>query len=226
MGRTPVPQTVSGPRSQTPPPTVAPARRRERSNTTMFRLARRHRDVADDQGPVSPDVMRRRLIAVAIVVAMIVAAVVGVVLASSGKPARHGPTKAQIRAAQQRAAAARRKAAATARGQHAARRHPHDLALTRNRTLTRLLNESTPTTADPRRRHGAEGLRRRACARSRRWSQRRSQPSRWPRPLTTIADDYGRLAAAGRANKPAASTRAFDTVMRDEKTLQGEVAKL
>ena len=52
-----VPETITGPSVQTPPPTVAPSRRRERSNTTMFRLARRHRDVGEDEGAVSP---RRR----------------------------------------------------------------------------------------------------------------------------------------------------------------------
>ncbi|MGH2894155.1 MAG: serine/threonine-protein kinase, partial [Solirubrobacteraceae bacterium] len=52
-GGTPVPHTISGRSVPTPPPTVAPTKRRERSNTTMFRLARRHRDIDEEQGPIS-----------------------------------------------------------------------------------------------------------------------------------------------------------------------------
>ncbi len=101
-----VPRTITGPAAvDTPPPTVAPARRRQRSNTTMFRMARRHRDAGEDEGPVSPDVLRRRLVAVAIVGAMIVAAVVGVLVAS---PGRRAPSRAdQGPAAGRRAARGR-----------------------------------------------------------------------------------------------------------------------
>ncbi|HEX3975907.1 MAG TPA: serine/threonine-protein kinase [Solirubrobacteraceae bacterium] len=225
-GRTPVPQTISGPAVQTPPPTVAPARRRERSNTTMFRLARRHRDVADDEGPLSPDVMRRRVIAVAIVVAMIVAAVVGVVLASSsGKPVRHGPTRAQIRAAQQRAAAATQKAAATAAANKQIDGILTGLVLTRNRNLTRLLNEGTPTKQV----RDATTVRKAYVAAVQKVTPLESKTTSaapLAKTLTTIANDYGRLVAAGRANKPAAWTRAFNTVKSDETVLQGQVGKL
>jgi serine/threonine protein kinase len=229
-GDTPaVPQTISGPSVHTPPPTVAPVKRRERNNTTMFRLARRHRDVEDDQGSVSPDVMRRRLIAVAIVGAMIVAAVVGVVLASPGTPAHHGPTKAQIRAAQQRVAAARQKAAAAAVTATANKQLDTiltSLAHTRARTLTRLLNENSQTTEI----RDAVSVQKAYAAATRKVVPLKSKtPAAAPlaKTLTKIAGDYGRLAAAGRANKPAAWNHIFNTVVAaDEKTLQGLVGKL
>jgi serine/threonine protein kinase len=224
-----VPQTISGPSVQTPPPTVAPARRRERNNTTMFRLARRHRDVDEDQGPVSPDVMRRRVIAVGIVVAMIVAAVVGVVLASSGSPVRHGPTRAQIRATQQRAALARQKAAAAAAATTAANKQLdgilQSLALTRARNLTRLLNEHTPTTQV---RDIVTVQKAYVSAAGKVTPLKSKTPAAAPlaKTLTTIAGDYKRLAAAGRANKAAAWTHAFNTMLSDEKALRGEVGRL
>ncbi len=224
-----VSQTISGPAVQTPPPTVAPARRRERSNTTMFRLARRHSDVDDDQGPVSPDVMRRRLIAVAIVGAMIVAAVAGVVLASPGTPARHGPTKAQIRAAQQRAAAARQKAAAaavTTKADNQLDTILTGLARTRARTLTRLLNESSQATQI----RDAVSVQKAYVAAKRKvvpLESKTTAAAPLAKILTTIAGDYGRLAAAGRANKPAAWNHIINVVVaNDEKTLQGLVGKL
>jgi serine/threonine protein kinase len=228
VGPTPVPQTISGPAAQTPPPTVAPARRRERNNTTMFRLARRHRDVEDDQGragPISPDVMRRRMIAVAIVVAMIVAAVVGVVLASSGKPDRHGPTRAQLRAAQQRAAAARQKAAATAAANRQIDGILTSLVLTRNRNLTRLLNEGTPT-KQIRDATTVQNAYVAAVHKVTPLESKTASAAPLAKTLTTVANDYGRLVAAGRANKPSAWARAFNTVKRDETVLQGEVGKL
>jgi serine/threonine protein kinase len=227
-GRASVPQTISGPSVQTPPPTVAPAKRRERNNTTMFRLARRHRDVDDDQGSVSPDVMRRRLIAVAIVGAMIVAAVVGVVLANPGAPARHGPTKAQIRAAQQRAAAVRQKAAAAAVTATANKQLDTiltSLAHTRARTLTRLLNENSQATQI---RDAVSVQKAYAAATHKVVPLKSKTPAAAPlaKTLTKIAGDYGRLAATGRANKPATWNRVFNTVVADEKTLQGLVGKL
>ncbi|HEX3690442.1 MAG TPA: serine/threonine-protein kinase [Solirubrobacteraceae bacterium] len=218
-----VPQTISGPSVKTPPPTVAPARRRERNNTTMFRLARRHRDEGDDEGPVTPDVMRRRLIAGAIVLAMIVAAVVGVLLAQpSSKPVHHGPTQAQLRVAQQRLAAAKKKTAATNAANTKIEGILRSLALTRTRTLTRLLNESTPTTqirdattvqkAYLNARHKVTGL-----------ESTTTVAAPLVKTLTTIANDYGRLIGAGKANKPAAWKREFTTILGHEKKLQNQV---
>ena len=231
-GRTPVPETVSGPSVKTPPPTVAPSRRRERSHTTMFRLARRHSDVGEEQGPVSPDVVRRRLIAAGIVVAMIVAAVVGVVVATSGTPAHHGPTKAQLRAQQQRAqqqAAARRKAQAAAAATAAANKKIETiltgLAHTRAQKLTRLLNEKTQATQI------SDAVAVQKAYRSARGKvvplePKTSAAAPLAKQLNKLSGDYGRLAAAGRVNQPATWNRDFNTIKADEKTLQGLVGKV
>jgi serine/threonine protein kinase len=221
-----VPQTISGPVAvQTPPPTVAPAKRRQRSNTTMFRISRRHRDEGRDEGPVSPDVMRRRLIAVGIVVAMIAAAVVGVLVASPGPPKHHGPTLAQRRAAQQRAAAARAKAAATAAANTQILNDLRDLAHTRATTLVKLLNETTP---GPQTRD-AETVQKAYAAAVRKVTPLEAKTAAAARivaALKTIGADYGRMAAAGRANKPTAWKRAFNAAKADEATLRTEIPKL
>jgi serine/threonine protein kinase len=224
-----VPRTVSGPVAiQTPQPTVAPAKRRQPSNTTMFRLARRHRDAGEDDGPVSPDVLRRRMVAVGIVGAMIIAAVVGVLVANPGAAPHHGPTKAQ-RAEQQ--AAARRAAEARAKAQETAAANAklepilNALAHTRATTLTKLLNETTPA---PQARdaatiqHAYAGAARRAAA----YESKTAAAVPLVATLHKIASDYGRLASAGRANKPVAWKHAFTSVTTDEKTLRTEVAKL
>jgi hypothetical protein len=221
-----VPETISGPSAQTPAPTVAPARRRERSNTTMFRLARRHRDVGEDEGPVTPDVMRRRLIVVAIVVAMVIAAVVGVLVANPGsKPIRRGPTQAQIKAAEQRAAAARRKASATATANTQLSKILLRLGVTRTQNLAKLLNETTQKTQI----RDATTVQRAYTSAARNVTLLASKtPNAAPlaKALTTIAADYGRLAAAGRANKPAAWTRAFHRALSDETQLKSQLFKL
>ncbi|MGH2894582.1 MAG: hypothetical protein ACRDPM_15170, partial [Solirubrobacteraceae bacterium] len=181
------------------------------------------------QGPISPDVMRRRLIAVAIVVAMIVAAVVGVVLASPGKPARHGPTQAQIRAAQQRAAEARRKAAAAAAATAAANKQLvtilTSLALTRNRNLTRLLNEQTPTSQV---RDVATVQKAYVSAMHKVTPLQSKTPKAAPlaKTLMKIAGDYSHVVAAGRANKAGAFKSAYAQALRDEKLLRREAGEL
>jgi serine/threonine protein kinase len=224
--RTPVPQTVSGPAALTPPPTVAPSRRREPSNTTMFRLARRHRDAGEDEGPVSPDVMRRRLIAAAIVAGMIAAAVVGVVLASpSHKPVRHGPTEAQIRASEQRVEAARKKAEVTAHANQQITAILNSLALTRDRNRTRLLNETTPAQQI----RDATAIQKAYVSAAHKITPLESKTSSaapLARTLRTIANDYGRMVSAGRNNKPAAWSRAYDTIKNDDKVLQHRIATL
>jgi serine/threonine protein kinase len=222
-GRGSVPQTISGPSVQTPPPTVAPAKRRQRSNTTMFRLARRHRDVEESEGPITPDVMRRRLIAGGIVLAMIVAAVVGVLLAKPSTPVHHGPTRAQIRAAQLREHQARLKADATAAANTKLEGILRSLALTRTRTRTRLLNETTPTTQI----HDATTLRDAYASAVHKVTPLKSKTTaaaQLARTLTKIADDYGRLTAAGKANKPDTWARIFHTITRDETALQSEAS--
>jgi len=222
-GRDGVPQTISGPSVGPPPPTVAPSRRRQRSNTTMFRLARRHRDVGDDEGPLTPDVMRRRVIAGVIVVAMVGAAVVGVVLAtSSHKAAHHGPTPAQIRAEKLRATQAREKAAATANANKQINTILTGLALTRNRNVTRLLNETTPT-KQIRDARAIQQAYVSAVHKVAPLQAKTAAAAPLVKTMTTIANDYGRLIAAGRANKPAAFSRAYQTIMRDDQALQREI---
>ena len=221
-----VPQTISGPVAvQTPPPTVAPAKRRQRSNTTMFRMARRHRDASEDEGPVSPDVLRRRLVAVAIVGAMIIAAVVGVLLASPGPTPHHGPTKAQLQAAARRAAAARLKAEQTAAANTQLASILDALAHTRATTLTKLLNETTPAPQV----HDATTIQKAYAGAARKAAAYESKTEAAAPLVATlhrIASDYGRLAAAGRANRALAWKHAYSTVSADEKTLRTELAKL
>jgi Protein kinase domain len=221
-----VPETLSGPMAlDTPAPTVAPARRRQRSNTTMFRMARRHRDEGGEEGPVSPDVVRRRLIAVGIVVAMVAAAVVGVLVATPGSPARHGPTQAQLRAARQRAAVARQKATATAAANTALEKLLNGLAHTRATTLVKLANETAPASQV----RDAATVQRAYATAARKVAGYRAKTAR-AAPLQTtlekIASDYRRLVTAGRANKPLAWKRAYTGVNADEKSLRGEVATL
>ena len=221
-----VPPTISGPAAvDTPPPTIAPARRRQRSNTTMFRMARRHRDADEDEGPVSPDVLRRRLVAVAIVGAMIIAAVVGVLVASPGAAPHHGPTKAQQQAAARRAAAARAKAAQTTAANIKLETILDGLAHTRATTLTKLLNETTPA---PQVRDATTVQKAYAAAAAKVAAYESKTTSALPLTATlkTIAADYGRLAAAGRANRALAWKHAFSAVTADEKSLRTEVAKL
>ena len=222
-GRDAVPQTISGPSVGPPPPTVAPSRRRQRNNTTMFRLARRHRDVGDDEGPLTPDVMRRRVIAAVIVVAMVGAAVVGVVLAtSSHKAAHHGPTPAQIRAEKLRATEARQKAEATANANKQINTILTGLALTRNRNVIRLANETTPTKQI----RDATTIQKAYVAAVHRITPLQSKTAAAAplvKTLGTIALDYGRLIAAARTNKPAAFSRAYQTIMRDDHALQREI---
>ncbi|HTU96029.1 MAG TPA: protein kinase [Solirubrobacteraceae bacterium] len=231
-GRTPVPETISGPSVKTPPPTVAPASRRQPSHTTMFRLARRHRDVDEDEGwagSLSPDVMRRRLVAAGIVVGMIIAAVVGVVVATSGKPAHHGPTAAQIRTQRQRQAAAQRKANAAAAATAAANTKLETiltgLAHTRNETVARLLNEKTQTTEV----RDAGSVQKAYSTTAHKVAALGSTTTLAPpiaTQLTKLAGDYGRLVKAGQANRPSEWNRIYKTVDADETKLQGLVGKV
>ena len=173
--------------------------------------------------------MRRRLIAAGIVVAMIIAAVVGVLVATSGTPAHHGPTAAQIRAQRQQQAAARRKAQAAAAAIAAANQQLETiltgLAHTRARTLIRLANEKTPTTQVRDAvsvQKAYSGARRKVVP----LEPKTTAATPLAKQLSTLAGDYGRLAQAGRANKPAQWNRVFNTVTADEKALQGLVGEL
>jgi serine/threonine protein kinase len=227
--RTPVPETIAGPSAKTPPPTVAPSKRREASHTTMFRLARRHRDVGDDEGPVSPDVMRRRLIAGGIVVAMIIAAVVGVLLATSHKPVHHGPTAAQIRNQQQQQAARRKTLAAQAATTAANQKLETiltSLAHTRAQNLVRLANEPNQAT-QIRDAVSVQKAYNTAKGKVVPLEPKTTAAEPLAKQLTKLSGDYKRLVAIGRANKTAQWNRFFNTTIKaDEKTLQGLVGKV
>ena len=142
-----------------------------------------------------------------------------------GTPVHHGPTQAQIRAAQQRAAAARQKAAATAAANTQLESILRRLALTRTRNLTRLLNESTPTT-QVRDATTVKNAYIAAVHKVTRLQSKTPQAAPMAKTMTTIANDYGRLIAAGKANKAATWTRVFNTIVHDEKTLQRELGTL
>jgi hypothetical protein len=224
----PVPETLSGPAAEAPP-TIAPTRRRPRSNTTMFRTARRHRDSGEDDGPVSPDVLRRRMVALAIVGAMVIAAVAGVLLAGSGGTVHHGPTKAQLQAQAKAAAARHRQAVAQAAALANANKQlttiMHNLAKTRITNLIRALNESNPSKQT---KDAATVQRAYKAAAGKVSPLVGSSPEAKPllATLKITAADYDKAVTAGRANSPSRWSRAFTAIKRDDKTLQGEVGKL
>ena len=99
------------------------------------------------------------------------------------------------------------------------------LAHTRATTLTKLLNETTPA---PQVRDATTVQKAYAAAAGKVAAYESKTTSAAPLAATlkTIAADYGRLAAAGRANRALAWKHAFSTVSADEKTLRTEVAKL
>jgi tRNA A-37 threonylcarbamoyl transferase component Bud32 len=224
---TPIPETVSGPAAETAtPPTMAPATRHRHGNTTMLRPARRHRDPGDAQALTGPDELRRRLVALAIVVAMAGAAVLGVVLAEPGS-GRQGPTPAQRAAAartEAAAAAARRQAAAVKQANGKLATIAQNLGVSQNRLVTRLRNEKTPAGEA----RDAAALEKAYATAAGRVRPLGTSPVAAPlnATLKRIGVDYGRLAAAGRANSQTRWNRAQTTITRDQKTLQGEVGKL
>jgi tRNA A-37 threonylcarbamoyl transferase component Bud32 len=226
---TPIPETMSGPAAETttPPPTMAPAARRRQGNTTMLRMARRHRGPGETEAPPGPDELRRRLVALAIVVAMAGAAVLGVVLADPGS-SRQGPTPAQ-----RAVAATRTKAAAAARTQAAAVKQAdgklatiaQDLGVSQTRVVTRLRNEKTPA-AQTRDAAALQKAYVTAAGRVRPFIGKTPVAASLNTTLKRIGADYSRLAAAGRANSQTRWNRAETAITRDQKTLQGEVGKV
>ena len=227
VGRTPVPQTISGPDAAGPHHRrSAPARRRERSHTTMFRLARRHRDIGEDDTPLPPDVMRRRLIArrgwVAAMAAPAVAGWCWPPWHANPSRADEGPDAVRRSSVPPR----RSKAAATAAANEPDRRHPHEPGADAQPQP----HPPASTTARRRSRSVMPSRSRRPtsprCTRSRRSSQQTTSAAPLATTMTEIADVYGRLISAGRANKPATWTRRLRHDRGDEATLQGEVARL
>ncbi len=222
--------TGPGPRGGvSPPTTIAPRRSPRRSNTTILRPARRHRDEGDEDAPVTADTVRRRLIAAGIVVAMAAAAVVGVILAqpATRHPAPRPDTAAAVRARAALAAAKERQAAATATAAADKRLTTivRGLAVTRNRSLTRLLNAKTAgTQADAA--AAVAGAYATAAKRAAPLSSATASAGPLSQTLRATAADYARLAAAGRANSSRRWNGARDRIRGDERALQREVTRL
>jgi hypothetical protein len=230
-----VPETITGLPAAVAVPeagattTIAPKRSPRRSNTTMVRIARRHRDAGADDGPLTRDTLRRRLIAAGIVVAMAAAAVVGVIVA---KPATRDSLPKPDTAAAQRArvalaAATEVKAAARARaaGERQLNVIVKGLAVTRNRTLTRVLNART---ANDQADAAAAVGRSYAAAAKRAAPLRAKTESAGPlsQTLSTTAGDYARLAAAGHAYSHTRWNHVRGRIRADERSLQHEISKL
>jgi len=230
---TPVPETISGPAAEptAPPRTMAPATRRRRGNTTILHIARRHRDLGEAQPPAGPEELRRRLAALAIVVAMAGAAVLGVVLGEPGS-SRQGPTPAQraaaaarTKAAAEAAAAAHEQAAAVKQANGELATIAQNLGVSQNRLVTRLRNEKTPA-GETRDAAALETAYVAAAGRARPFAGKSPVAAPLNATLKRIGADYGRLAAAGRANSQTRWNGAQTAITRDQKTLQREVGKL
>jgi tRNA A-37 threonylcarbamoyl transferase component Bud32 len=228
---TPATDTVTGDAAAAVQPTIAPTRRRPRSNTTMLRIARRHRDSGDQADADAPDIVRRRLIALAIVAAMAVAAVAGIVLAGSSNR-QPGPSKAAQRAAaatEAAAAGARTRARAKAAAVTAADQQlvtiVHHLAVTRNRALTRVLNDKTPSDQT---RDAATAEKAYVAAAGKAAELAARSPAAKPlsSTLKTTAGAYAQAVAAGRVNSQRGWSRAWKSILADEQRLRLQVAKL
>jgi serine/threonine protein kinase len=251
---TPIPPTVTGPAADSAParlhgtdadsdaspdaparapgaageqlkPTVPPAKARRRSNTTIFRIARRHRPDGEETGPATPETLRRRLLVLGILLAMAAAAVAGVLIAGSNSPRPAGPSKeAQARAHAKLIAAQRQ-----ARNELTANRQlatiAGRLAVSRNQALTRLLNATTPSAQvkDVRAVHEAYSA---AAAKAALLEGRTPLARPLATTLTSLATHYMHLAAAGRANDQAAWNRARAAIRPKEKHLQTLVGRL
>lgn len=231
----PIPQTVSGPAAVAAPgdgadagrATVAPQKRQPRTNTTMFRLARRHREVDDEEPPAAANPARRWLAVLAIVAAMAAAAVAGVLVGAPGsaRSPHHGPSAAQRRAAAAAAAAAAQKAQATASADLRLAGIAQRLATSRNRAVTALLNAKTPQRQAI---DAAAGERAYAAAAARARRLRGDTPLAGPlaQTLAGTATAYRSWAAAARTDSERNWKRAQQQVRTDERRLQAEVATL
>jgi serine/threonine protein kinase len=210
--------------------TIAPRRSPRRSNTTVFRIARRHRDAGEGDRPLTPDTLRRRLIAAGIILAMAAAAVVGVVLAQpAAKPAppeRLDTAAAlKLRAARARAAETQAAAAATATGDQQVFAVVKGLAVTRNRSLTRVLNARTAHAQAA----AAAGVGKTYAAAAKRVAPLSSETAAagpLADSLKTTAADYAHLAAAGRADSQKRWKRYRGRITADERTLQHQISRL
>jgi serine/threonine protein kinase len=222
---TPIPQTMSGPAADEPQPTIAPRKRRERSNTTMLRMARRHREGPDEETATSPDTLRRRLVVLGILVAMAAAAVAGVLIASPGSSTPKGPSKAQLR----RQAAAREAADQKLQTEEAADRQMTTivtkLAKSRITALAELANARSAA-AQTKDAAAVEKAYVDAAGNVAPLSAKSPAAGRLATSLRTTAGAYARLAAAGHSDNQKAWSREVAVVKRDERQLQGQLAKL
>ena len=236
-GETPaaIPQTVSGPvagaasgpAAEAVRPTVAPQKRRPRTNTTMFRLARRHREVDEEEPATQPDTTRRRVAVLAILAAMAAAAVAGVLVGAPGSArlAHHGPSAAQRRAAAAAAAAAAQKARATASANLKLAGIVQSLATSRTRAVTALLNAPTPQRQATDATAGARAYAA-AAARARRLTGATPLAAPLAETLTRTAGAYRNWAAAARTGRARNWKSAEKHVRTDERRLQAEVVTL
>lgn len=204
--------------------TVPPARRRRLGNTTMMRIARRHRELAEDEASTRPNILRRRLIALAILATMAAGAVGGVILAQP-RSSHHGPTRAQREAAE-RAAAARE---AAARVEAAANQQltgiVQQLGRARNIGVTAMDNATTPAAQAK----DAAAVQRAYSHAADEVTPLVSKTAKAPpllETLTKTASAYGRLATAARAHDQHGWAHALDEVRANEKRLREQVAAL
>jgi serine/threonine protein kinase len=225
----PVAVAALAPAAEAVKPTAPPARRQRRSNTTMFRLARRHREVDDEALADAPDANRRRLIVLAILAAMALAAAAGVLIAQPSTPAHAGPTAAQRRAAaikQARIITAREnqaKALAAANGKLTT--IAQSLAMVRSPRVVALANVPTPA----RQATDATEVQAAYAAASKKAARLdRATPLAQPLAATlkAIATAYGDVAAAAKTNNRVRFRAAKHQVTTQEKQLQSEVVRL
>jgi serine/threonine protein kinase len=209
--------------------TAAPSSKPRPSYTTIMRPARRHRDAPDEQSS-GPDHRRRRLIALGVVLAM-AAAAVGGVLAAGGSGGPAGPTPAQQRAAQhgqatqqaQRVTAQHKAVVADANAQLVT--VIDKLAPKRSRDVTRLGNT-----------HSQSGQVQAATTVQSDYLGAADKVALFAgqtplaKPLATtlhrVAADYGRLAAAAKAQDTPNFAAAKKAVTADEIALKKQVLKL
>jgi tRNA A-37 threonylcarbamoyl transferase component Bud32 len=222
-----IPETVSGPvggpAAEAAKPTVAPAKRGQRSNTTMFRIARRHRDFGEDGAVATPESMRRRLVALAILVAMAVAAAGGVLLAGAGQ-GRTAPSKAARAAAAARTAAGQRAATSAAADTHLAA-IAQRLAVARAHALTRLLHATTPAVQSTEAR-AVQAAYTAAAGRVAPLTGRTPAAAPLATAFRAAAGAYDQLARAAAHNNPRDWARAEAAIKVDETRLRGQVGKL
>jgi hypothetical protein len=212
-----------------PRTTIAPRRSPRRSNTTIVRIARRHRAGGADDGPLTPAMLRRRLTVAGIIVAMAGAAAVGVIVAQPAtrrsQPPPDTAAAVKLRVARARAAETSAAAAATAAADRQLVTLVTGLAVTRNRSLTQVLNARTAQAQAG----AAAAVGRTYAAAARKvapLASRTDSAGPLSATLRTTARDYSRLSAAGRADSQPRWNRIRGQIRADERALQHEISRL